>query len=73
MCSTSLSIKNNVVMEGCIRGEAFVRPKITDVFKTCRVVDWGLLEFLIPRVTNNCILLGESRQEFPRFFCDAQD
>ena len=58
----------NVVMEGCARGEAYLRPHITDVFVMCRVVEQDILEFIRPRGTKNWTILGESCHEFLDFF-----
>ena len=70
MVGTRVTIHNgkNAMMNGCVRDKVSVRPYITYFFIMLRVVDLELFEFIIPLLTKNSILLGESRQDFLVFF-----
>ena len=63
----TLLVGKNTVTEGCVSGEASVRPCVTDVSVMCRVVERKLLEFIGPHGTKECIILRKSQQGFPVF------
>ena len=63
---TLLSSKN-AVNKGCVRGEEYVLPHVTDVFAMHRVVRREVLEFIRPGGIKRWIILDESCQEFLEF------
>ena len=58
---------NNVVMEGRVKGKAFVGTHVTDVIVIRQISKRELFNFIVPCGIKNWILLGGSRQDFLEF------
>ena len=52
----------NAVTEGCVRGQASIRPRLTDVLVMHMVSEGEVPEFIITGGTKRWIILSESRQ-----------
>ena len=66
--SITLPKGKNLVTEGCVMGQASVRPHITDVFVFFRVVKQKVLDFILPGGTKKWIILCDLLEDFLEFF-----